>query len=121
MASHRDVEPGLLWLIGRRYTVEVLDALATAPGTRAQLRARVGASRRSMAAALRRLAAAGAIRRVGPQGSWDISAPAQIEYRLTEAGESLVRELYRLDTWLAICERHLNDPDGPDQPERWSG
>jgi len=74
-----------------------------------------------MATALRRLAASGAIRRVGPQGSWDISAPATIAYELTEVGEGLVRELYRLDTWLVICERHLNDPDGPDQPEQWSG
>jgi DNA-binding HxlR family transcriptional regulator len=116
MASEPSLEPDLLWLLGHRYAVEVLDALAVAPATRTELRARIGASRRRLAATLRGLAAAGAIRRRGPQGSWDLlPAPATVGYELTDTGVDLVGQLSRFEVWLAICARHRVDADEQDQ------
>lgn len=110
------MEPDLLWLLEHRYAIEVLDALATAPATRTQLRAVAGPSRRALAATLRGLAAAGAIRRGGSQGSWDLlPASGVVPFELTAVGADLVRRLSEFETWLAICVRHVTDPDRPDQ------
>jgi DNA-binding HxlR family transcriptional regulator len=110
-----EIEPDLLWILGQPYAVEVLDALAGRPATRAELRARVHAPRRAVAAAVRGLASIGAIRRRGQHGSWDLLAPDAVVYELTDNGVGLAAELSRFDVWLAICENHLRDPGGPDQ------
>lgn len=115
MAGKRDLEPDLLWLLEHRYAVEVLDALSIMPDTRVELRA-IGPSRGALDATLRGLASAGAIRRCGQQGSWDLlPAPGTVRYELTGVGVDLVRRLSRFETWVAICARHLTDPERPDQ------
>jgi hypothetical protein len=61
VSGRPEVEPALLWILDRPYAAEVLDALATRTGTRAELRAQVHAPRRALAA-VHGLAALGAIR-----------------------------------------------------------
>jgi DNA-binding HxlR family transcriptional regulator len=115
VSGERDLAPDLLWVLDQRYAVEVLDVLATRPATRAALRAAVSAPRAAMSAALRGLAALGAIRRCGQHGSWDLIAPNTVVYELTEAGRALAGQFRRFDVWVAICARHRDDIEGPDQ------
>jgi hypothetical protein len=78
-----------LWILDQPYAVEVLDGLATRPGTSAELRADVHAPSRALAAAVRGQAALGAIRRRGQHGSWDFIAPDAVVYELTDNGVGL--------------------------------
>ncbi|KAA2261076.1 hypothetical protein F0L68_18625 [Solihabitans fulvus] len=104
--SERDAD--LLRLIGRRYVIDVLDALDAGPHTQASLRSRLHARRGPLAAALRALAAYGAVQRLDRHGSWDARDTAPVVYRLTPDGSDLVRRLSRLDVWTRFYEHYLH-------------
>lgn len=109
-----DVEPPLLNIVGQRYAADLLVELAHRPGTAEQLRSRVIASRRGITDALRGLAALGAVRRCGHDGTWDVAAPDTIRYELTPQGVEWAAQLDRYDVWVAICDRYLRDGDSPE-------
>lgn len=109
MTSQPNIDPGLLLIAGERYAAELLDALASRPMTRAELRAHLCAPRGELADVLRGLASLGAIRRAGHNGTWDVLAPAGVPYELTSAGVEWATQLRRLDVWVAIYERGFGD------------
>jgi DNA-binding HxlR family transcriptional regulator len=88
--------------------VEVLDALAEAPRSQAELRTAVPLSRWKLDRALRRLAAEGAISRCGEPGSWDLRPARTTRYALTPLGNEFVAVMSDLDVWVAIYESYLN-------------
>ncbi|WP_158896127.1 winged helix-turn-helix transcriptional regulator [Amycolatopsis anabasis] len=108
MPDHPTAE--LAWLVSQPCVVEVLDALTEAPRTLADLHRQVRASRRTIASALRLLAAEGAARRRGHCGSWDSRPPPSIRYELTATGRDLTRQLDRLEVWTALYQHYLDPP-----------
>jgi DNA-binding HxlR family transcriptional regulator len=108
VSSDYDVVTRLLPVVGRRYAVHVLDALAEKPRTYAELRACLHARRRDLDKAIHTLAAQGAIERPGRPGSWDGRAPAATRYALTTTGHHLAQQLARLEIWTAIYEYYLH-------------
>ena len=108
MSNDYDVVIRLLPVVGRRYAVHVLDALAEKPRTYAELRTSLHARRRDLDRAIHTLAAQGALERPGHPGSWDGRAPAPTRYELTTTGHHLAHQLARLDIWTAIYEYCLH-------------
>ena len=99
-------------LVSQRYVVEVLDALADAPHTRAELRRLLHARPAALDAAVRALAAHGAVRQPD-QGTWDLPGSAGTRYQLTPEGHRFVALLSRLDVWTALYSQRP-----PEQPLR---
>jgi DNA-binding HxlR family transcriptional regulator len=95
-------------LVSRRHVVEVLDALAESPRTRADLRRQLPGRARALDTALRALAAHGAVRRTD-LGTWDLPGAATTRYQLTPAGHRLVALLSRLDVWTALYSQQPPD------------
>ncbi len=100
-------EADVVRLVSQPYVVEVLDALSDRPMTRERLLRLLRVRRSSLAAALRALAAHGAVRRRDRHGSWDGRDGASTVYELTDIGHRLIELLKRVDVWDALYERYL--------------
>lgn len=87
-------------LISRPCVVEVLACLAEHAQPLSVLRSRCHAPRRRILTALRSLATAEVVHRVGRTGTWDHPGDHSCVYALTAAGRSLVNRLSDLDGWV---------------------
>jgi DNA-binding HxlR family transcriptional regulator len=104
-----DDEAAFVRLVLQQYAVEVVDALFGLPLTLRRLRKVLGVRRGPLMETLRALAAYGAIRRCGEQGSWDGTDPDGARYELTDIGYGIIELLNRIDRWNDIYQRYLDN------------
>ena len=102
-----DADQAVVRLVSQPNVVEVLDALSSRPVRLDRLRRLLRVRQPSLTAALRALAAHGAIRRRDRHGSWDGRDDAARAYELTDIGHGLVDLLEQVDVWDALYERYL--------------
>jgi DNA-binding HxlR family transcriptional regulator len=91
-------------LVNHAHVVEVLDALSSGPMTFRELRARIGAGRRGLLAALRVVGARGLVAR-SEDGSWDIAPSVGAVFRHTDLGGQVFDALARFSVWTAMYDR----------------
>jgi hypothetical protein len=98
-----DWAPNLRELVSHPHVVEVLDALSHGPMTLADMRSKVHAGRRGLAAALRIVAARGLVAKED-NGSWDTNAVGNTVYRHTDRGRRMVETLSRFSVWTTMFD-----------------
>ncbi len=94
-------------LLARRHVLAVLLCLERGPRTLRTIGRTTGARHVGAVAALHALAAAGAVRRVGGSGTWDLPPHPDSAYELTAHGRAMIAELQYLAAWAARHEHEL--------------
>ncbi len=94
-------------LLARPHVLAVLLCLEQRPRTMRGVRRATGARHLVAVTVLRRLAAFGAVRRVGQPGTWDVAAHPDTRYELTDIGRALIAELQYFAAWAARHEHEL--------------